>query len=142
MLQCFLFFSLGQVQLWLGLLGLADSEQGGGLVLVVEKGVDFNVGNSLNFLVGKHIIDVLVERGSADSVEVLSNGDFLVGDTAELAIDKSHVHSVVDVRPLGSVIELGAVVSVSVHEVAGLLEVVEEEFFAHGAILAGSPAST
>ena len=78
--------SLSEVQLRLCLLGLANSEQGSGLILVIKERVDLDVGNSLHLLVCEHFIDVLVERGSADSVQVLSNTDFFLSEAAELAV--------------------------------------------------------
>ena len=53
---------------------------------------------------------------------------------------QAHTHSVVDVRPLGSVIEFGAVSGEAVHEVASLHEVIEHELTLHGTILTSGPA--
>ena len=76
----------------------------------------------------------------ADHVQVLANLNFFGRHGAELSIVQTHVHFVVYVRPLGCVIELSAVLSKSVHEVAGLLEIIKGEFFLDGAVFSCGPA--
>ena len=82
----------------------------------------------------------MVQRCLAHHVQILADLDLLRGDSIELLVLQTHTHSVVDVRPLGSVIELRAVVCEPIHEVACLFEVVEHEFFFKRPVCALVPA--
>ena len=82
----------------------------------------------------------MVESNLADGVEVLSNLDLFRRDCLELFILQSYVHSVVNIEPFGCVIDLGAIVGIAVHEVAGFHEIFEHKLFLDGAVFTCAPA--
>ena len=83
--------------------------------------------NFSHFVEAEHLLNILVKRGRANSVQILANFNFFLGHTVELLIMQVHVHSIVDVGPLGRVIDLMTIVSVSLHEVIGLDKIIKKE---------------
>ena len=76
--------------------------------------IDIEMAWDFNF--GKHI-------------KVISDLNFFSWDFSKFFVGKSHVHSVVNIAPLWVGSSLLAVLTVSVHKVRGLLEIIEHEFF-------------
>ena len=131
--------SLGEEELFSSLTTLGDGEKRCGLVLIVHERVDVKLRNVLHLLETENIFDVLVQCSSAYSVQKLANANFFLCNCIELLIVQAHVHFIVDVGPLGGVIDLVAVVSVSLHEVAGLNKVIENELLLHCSVISLCP---
>ena len=134
--------SLGEVELAAGLARGIELEQGCVLVLGVKHGGHLDAGNLCNSLHTQLIVDVDVESGLADHVEVLPDIDFLLCNTFKFSILQNNVDSVVDIGPLGSVVDLAAKVCVALHKVAGLHKVIEKEFLLKGPVGTLFPAGT
>ena len=131
--------SLGEEELLPGLTALGDGEKRCGLVLIVDERVNIDLRNVLHLIKAENIFDVLVQRSSAYSVQIFANANFFKSNCIELLIVQAHVHFIVDVGPFGGVIDLVAVVSVSLHEVAGLDKVIENELLLHCSVISLCP---
>ena len=131
--------SLGEEELFSGLSALGNGEKRCGLVLIVHERVNVDLRNVSHLIETENIFDVLVQCSSAYSVQILANANFFLSNCIELLIVQAHVHSIVDVGPLGGVIDLVAVVSVSLHEVAGLDKVIENELLLHCSVISLCP---
>ena len=131
--------SLGEEELLPGLTALGDGEKRCGLVLIVDERVNIDLRNVLHLIKAENIFDVLVQRSSAYSVQIFANANFFKSNCIELLIVQAHVHSIVDVGPFRGVIDLVAVVSVSLHEVAGLDKVIENELLLHCSVISLCP---
>ena len=124
----------------LGLASLINGEERRSLVLIVDDGVDVELCDFSHFVEAEHLLNILVKRGRANRVQILANFNFFLGQSVELLIMQAHVHSIVDVGPLGRVIDLMAIVGVSLHEVAGLDKVIKKELLLHCSIFSLGPA--
>ena len=131
--------SLGEEELLPGLTALGDGEKRCGLVLIVDERVNIDLRNVLHLIKAENIFDVLAQRSSAYSVQIFANANFFKSNCIELLIVQAHVHFIVDVGPFGGVIDLVAVVSVSLHEVAGLDKVIENELLLHCSVISLCP---
>ena len=118
---------------------LPDREERGGLILVVHYSADVDLSDFGHLTEAEHFLDVLVQSSRAHSVKILPNANFFLGNAIELLIVQAHVHFIVYVGPLRGVIDLVTEVSVSLHEVASLDEVIKQEFFLHCSVLSLRP---
>ena len=111
-------------------------------MLVVDKRADVDLGDLGDLVEREHVFHVYVEGRLAHCIQVLADFNFLLSHAIELLIVQAYVHSIVNVGPLGSVIDLVTIVGISRHKVASLDEVIKDELLLQCSVVTLGPSGT